>query len=290
MDSKTNVISFQGWAGANSDMACRTLYPGYQTHACPTFEETIGAVEEGRADLAMIPIDNSVAGRVADIHHLLPHSSLHIVREHFQRVRHNLLARPGTGLAEIREVHSHVHAIGQCKEFLRAHGLTPVVHADTAGAARMISESAEPGRAAIASTLAAEIYGLEVLASDIEDAEHNTTRFVVMASEPKWPEAGTAGLLTSFVFEVRSVPAALYKALGGFATNGINMTKLESYMVEGRFSQAQFYADVEGHPQDPPMRRAFEELDFFTKSVRIMGVYPAHSFRSDPSQTTDAAD
>ncbi len=271
-------------------MACRTLYPGQTTLACPSFEETIGAVQEGRADLAMIPIDNSVAGRVADIHHLLPQSNLHIVREYFQRVRHNLMVKPGAAIESIREVHSHVHAIGQCKNFLRRHGLTPVVHADTAGAARMIAESPEPGRAAIASTLAAEIYGLEIVARDIEDAEHNTTRFVVMAPDPTWPELGTPNLLTSFVFEVRSVPAALYKALGGFATNGINMTKLESYMVDGRFSQAQFYADVEGHPDDVPMKRAFEELTFFTKSVRIMGVYPAHSFRADPSQMPDQRD
>ncbi|MEQ8968592.1 MAG: prephenate dehydratase [Azospirillaceae bacterium] len=283
-----NTIAFQGWPGANSHVACRQVHPEMTPLPCAAFEDVIGAVHDGRARLAMIPIENSVAGRVADIHHLLPDSGLHIVGEHFQRVRHQLLGLPGTDLGDIVQVHSHVHALGQCRAFIRKIGVEPVVAADTAGAARQIAEWGDRSRAAIASTLAAETYGLEILASDIEDAEHNTTRFVVMAREPDWPSAVAprpeAGFVTSFVFEVRSVPAALYKALGGFATNGVNMTKLESYMVAGRFSQARFYADVEGHPEDTGLRYAFEELGFFSKNFTVLGVYPAHPFRRDPSQ------
>lgn len=284
MTAKT--ISFQGWPGANSDLACRQAAPDLRPLPCPSFEDTLAAVHEGRADLALIPVENSVAGRVADIHNLLPASGLHIIAEHFQRVHHHLLAVPGTELAQIRRVHSHVHALGQCKRLIRQLGLEPVVHADTAGAARMVAERGDPAEAAIASSLAAEIYGLDTLREDIEDAAHNTTRFLIMSPEPRWPAGDAGAVVTSFVFEVRSVPAALYKALGGFATNGINMTKLESYMVGGRFAQAQFYADVEGHPDDRPLRLALEELEFFSKNLTILGVYPAHLFRRDPSQAT----
>lgn len=279
-----DTISFQGWPGANSDMACRQVFPEMKTLPCTSFEETIAAVREGRARLAMIPIENSVAGRVADIHNLLPDSGLFIVQEHFQRVNHQLVALPGTTLDRIRTVHSHVQALGQCRKFLRTLGLEPMTHADTAGAAKMVAEEGDPTKAAIASSLAAQIYGLEILRSDIEDAEHNTTRFVVMAREPRWPKPGAGPVITSFIFEVRSVPAALYKALGGFATNGVNITKLESYMIGGRFSQARFYADVEGHPEETPLRNALEELEFYSRHLHVMGVYPAHPFRTDPSQ------
>jgi prephenate dehydratase len=282
MSSET--IAFQGWPGANSDLACRRVFAGRATLPCPSFEDTIAAVHDGRAGLAMIPVENSVAGRVADIHHLLPSSGLHIVGEHFQRVTHHLLAVPGAEIGRIQRVHSHVHALGQCKGLIRRLGLEAVPHADTAGAARMVAARGDPADAAIASQLAAETYGLIALKDAIEDAEHNTTRFLVMAAEPQRPPIGARPVITSFVFEVRSVPAALYKALGGFATNGVNMTKLESYMVGGRFAQAQFYADVEGHPEERPLRLALEELAFFSKNLMLLGVYPAHPFRQDPSQ------
>jgi prephenate dehydratase len=282
--SRAPTISFQGWPGANSDMAARQVYPNAQTVPCPSFEEALAAVHDGRADLAMIPIENSIAGRVADMHHLLPESGLHIVGEHFMRINHQLVALPGASLDGIREVHSHIQALGQCRQWLRARGLKPVVHADTAGAARMVSEQGDPGIAAISSRLAAEIYQLEILATDIEDAEHNTTRFVVLSRDPVRPKPDNGPVMTSFVFEVRSVPAALYKALGGFATNGVNIVKLESYMLGGRFNQTQFYADVDGHPDDSGLRFALEELQFFTRNFRLLGVYPAHPFRRDPSQ------
>ncbi|MGO4124129.1 prephenate dehydratase [Inquilinus sp. YAF38] len=277
-------ISFQGWPGANSDMASRQVFPDAETVPCPSFEEALAAIHDGRADVGMIPIENSIAGRVADMHHLLPESGLHIIGEHFLRVNHQLVALPGAALADIREVHSHVQALGQCRQWLRARGLKPVVHADTAGAARMVAERGDPGIAAISSRLAAEIYKLQILAGDIEDAEHNTTRFVVLSRDPVRPKPNNGPVMTSFVFEVRSVPAALYKAMGGFATNGVNITKLESYMLGGRFSQTQFYADVEGHPDDQALRLALEELQFFTRNFHMLGVYPAHPFRRDPSQ------
>ena len=251
---------------------------------CPSFEDALAAIHDGRADLGMIPIENSIAGRVADMHHLLPESGLHIVGEHFLRVNHQLVALPGAKLADIREVHSHVQALGQCRQWLRARGLKPVNHADTAGAAKMVAERGDPAIAAISSRLAAEIYQLQILAGDIEDAEHNTTRFVVLSRDPVRPKPNNGPVMTSFVFEVRSVPAALYKAMGGFATNGVNITKLESYMLGGRFSQTQFYADVEGHPDDQALRLALEELQFFTRNFHMLGVYPAHPFRRDPSQ------
>ena len=282
MSSRT--ISFQGWPGANSDLACRQVFPDHETLPCTSFQETIAAVHDGRADAAMIPVENSVAGRVADIHQMLPSAGLHINGEHFQRVNHHLLAVPGAEIGDLKTVHSHVHALGQCKALIAELGLEPVVHADTAGAAEMIAEAGDKSMASISSALAAEMYGLKSLRADIEDADHNTTRFLIMEKEAKPPPKGGGKTITSFIFEVRSVPAALYKALGGFATNGINMTKLESYMVGGRFAQAQFYADVEGHPEDRPLRLAFEELAFFSRHFRILGAYPAHPFRRDPSQ------
>ena len=283
----TGIIAFQGWPGANSDIACRQVHPDWTSLPCPSFEDVIAAVHEGRARRAMIPIENSIAGRVADIHHLLPESRLHIVAEHFLRISYHLVAVPGATLEEIREVHSHVQSLGQCRRWLRAHGLTPVVHADNAGAAKMVAELGDRRIAAIATPLAAQVYGLASLATGIEDSEHNTTRFVIMQAEPTSPPADDGPVITSFVFEVRSVPAALYKALGGFATNGVNVTKLESYMVGGRFSQAQFYADVEGHPDELPLSRALEELRFFSRNFVLLGVYPGHPFRRDPAQIAE---
>jgi prephenate dehydratase len=274
-----DLIAFQGLPGAYSDLACRAAFPKMRTLPCASFEDTFAAVRDGQATLAMIPIDNSVAGRVADIHHLLPDSGLHIVAEHFQRVNHQLLAPKGATLATIKTVHSHVQALSQCRKLIREMGLKPVVHADTAGAAADVAAKGDISEAAIASTLAGEIYGLVRLKEGIEDAEHNTTRFVVMGREPVDPDPKVGPVMTSFVFRVRSVPAALYKALGGFATNGVNITKLESYMVDGHFTVAQFYADIEGHPDERAVRLALEELSFFSREVKILGVYPASPFR-----------
>jgi prephenate dehydratase len=274
-------IAFQGFPGAYSNLACREAFPEMEPLPCASFEDTFAAVKEGRARLAMIPIDNSVAGRVADIHHLLPDSGLHIIGEHFQRVEHHLLAVKGATIAGIREVHSHVHALGQCRKLIAELGVKPVVVADTAGAAQDIARRNDPTIAAIASELAGRTYGLVSLRSNIEDAEHNTTRFLVMAREPQDPGADNGPVITTFVFRVRSVPAALYKALGGFATNGVNITKLESYMIDARFTVAQFYADVEGHPEHAAMKFAFEELKFFSTMIKVLGVYLAHQFRID---------
>ena len=277
--SKPHVtIAFQGAPGAYSDLACRRVFPAMTTLPCAAFEDAFAAVREGRAGLAMLPIENSVAGRVADIHHLMPDSGLYIIGEHFERVNHHLLGLPGAKLEAIRTVRSHVHALGQCRNFIRAHRLIPVVAADTAGSAAEIKERGDKSIAAIASELAGQIYGLVSLAENIEDADHNTTRFMIMSREPRWAPPG--GLtVTTFVFNVKNVPAALYKAMGGFATNGVNMTKLESYMVGGRFSATQFYADVEAHPDDRPLKLALKELEFFSTEVRILGVYPAHALR-----------
>jgi len=276
------TIAFQGEPGAYSDLACRDAYPDMASLPCAAFEDAFEAVEQGRAALAMIPIDNSVAGRVADIHRMLPYTGLHIVAEHFHRVRHQLLATPGATLDTVKVVRSHIHALGQCGKAIRELGLKPVVAADTAGAAAEIAARKDRGEAAIASSLAAEIYGLDILRADIEDAAHNTTRFIVLAREPIDPDPTRGKVVTTFVFRVRNVPAALYKAMGGFATNGVNMTKLESYMVGGEFVAAQFYADVEGHPEQPNLRLALEELNFFSREVKILGVYPAHPFRDIP--------
>jgi prephenate dehydratase len=248
--------------------------------ACASFEDVFATVRAGEADLAMIPIDNSIAGRVADIHHFLPTSGLHIIGEHFLRIQFALMAVPGATLDGLTTVHSHVHALGQCRKIIREHGLTPLISGDTAGAAREIAELGDAAVAAIAPPLAAEIYGLEILAHDVEDEDHNTTRFVVLSPDFEKAPADNGPVVTSFVFNVRNLPAALYKALGGFATNGVNMTKLESYMVGGHFAATQFLAEVDGHPDDPALKNALEELTFFTTEVKILGVYPADSFRN----------
>lgn len=272
------AISFQGMPGAYSHLACRAVFPEMAALPCASFDEAFAAVRDGQARYGMIPIDNSVAGRVADIHHLLPNSGLHIIGEHFQPIHHHLLAVPGATLADLKQVRSHVHALGQCRKLIRELGIKPVVAVDTAGSAQEIAAWGDKSIAAIASGLAAETYGLVSLRSNIEDASHNTTRFIIMAREPVLP-AVDEPVVTSFVFKVRNVPAALYKALGGFATNGVNMTKLESYMVDGLFVATQFYAEVEGHPEDRSLRLALEELQFFSQEVHILGVYPQHPLR-----------
>jgi len=282
--SAENAIAFQGLPGAYSNLACRGAFPKMQALPCESFEDMFAAVREGRAALAMVPIENSVAGRVADIHHLMPESGLHIIGEYFQRVNHQLMAPKGATLAGLKTVRSHVQALAQCRNTLRGMGLTPVTRPDTAGSAAEVAEKGDTTIGAVASSLAAEIYGLEILKSDMEDAEHNTTRFVVMAREPIDPDPAKGPVVTSFVFKVRSVPAALYKALGGFATNGVNITKLESYILDGQFTVAQFYADIEGHPDQRPVKLALEELSFFSREVRILGVYPADPFRFNPRQ------
>lgn len=277
MNDRIRVV-FQGEPGANSHIAVTERFPYAEPVPMPTFEDCFAAVEGGAAQYAMIPIENSVAGRVADIHTLLPQSGVHFVGEHFLPVRHQLMGLKGTPLSAIRTVHSHVQALGQCRRTLRALGLTPVVAADTAGSARQVAHEGDPSKAAIASRLAAEIYGLEILKSDIEDEAHNTTRFVVMAAHPEpFPRGQPA--MTSFLFRVRNVPAALYKALGGFATNGVNMVKLESYQLGGQFFASLFYADVEGHVEDDNVALALEELAFFSANVRILGCYAASPFR-----------
>ena len=276
----TNTIAFQGVPGAYSELACRQVFPGMVGLPTAAFVDTFAAVRDGRARLAMLPIENSVAGRVADIHRLMPESGLYIIAEHFMRVRHHLLAPKGASLASIRSVHSHVHALGQCGKLIRERGYRAVVHADTAGAAADIAARGDTTQAAIGSALAGETYGLVSLKANIEDAEHNTTRFLVMAAKPRRGKRLDGLVVTTFVFRVRNVPAALYKALGGFATNGVNMTKLESYMLGGRFSATQFYADIEGDPRDRNVGFALEELGFFSHEVRILGTYPADPFRS----------
>jgi len=273
-------IAFQGERGANSHIAIAEAYPDAEPLPCATFEDALAAISSGEADLGMIPIENSVAGRVADIHHLLPHSGLFIVGEWFLPVHHQLMGVRGAKLADIKSVESHVHALGQCRKIIRKLGVHPIVAADTAGSARAVAERGDKSCAAIASKLAAEIYGLDILSTDIEDEAHNTTRFVMLTREEKWAPQTKAPLITTFVFRVRNLPAALYKALGGFATNGVNMTKLESYMVDGNFFATQFYADVDGHPDDQNLANALEELRFFSREFRIVGVYPAHPFRA----------
>ncbi|MFZ1104305.1 MAG: prephenate dehydratase [Hyphomicrobiaceae bacterium] len=281
-------VSYQGEPGANSHLACREVFPDLDAASCATFEDALSAVKSGEARYAMIPIENSVAGRVADIHHLLPGASLYIVGEHFLRVRHQLLGVPGASLATVKKALSHTQALGQCRGTLRRLGIQPVPEADTAGSARLVAESQDPALAAIASSLAAEIYGLKILEHDIEDEQHNTTRFVILASEPANANAGDGPIVTTFIFRVRNVPAALYKAMGGFATNGVNMTKLESYQLDGRFVATMFYADVEGHPDDPPVARALEELGFFSTEVHVLGAYRASPYRAQANKVGQA--
>lgn len=277
--SKSARIAFQGELGAYSHEACRTARPDMMPVPCATFEDAIEAVRKGDAELAMLPVENSTYGRVADIHTLLPKSGLHIIEEAFVRVHINLLALPGTPLKRITQAKSHTVLLGQCKSFLAAHGIKRITGADTAGSAREVAAAGDPTIAALASELAGEIYGLDVLARHIEDQGNNTTRFLLMSPQANHEPRGAHGMITSFVFEVRNIPAALYKAMGGFATNGINMTKLESYMVGGSFTATQFYADIEGHPEEPGVKRALEELDYFTNTIEILGVYPAHPGR-----------
>ena len=273
------IISFQGEPGANSHTACAEARPDWEVLPCPTFEDAFAAVNEGQAGLAMIPIENSIAGRVADIHHLLPTSGLHIVGEHFLPIHFQLMAIPEADLGTVKDVYSHVHALGQCRKIIRKLGLKAHVAGDTAGSAREVAEWKDPTRASLSPRMAADIYGLKILAENVEDEAHNTTRFVILSKTPQWAPAGQGPTVTSFVFRVRNLPAALYKALGGFATNGINMTKLESYMLEGEFLATQFYAEVDGHPEDANLKRALEELEFFSRELRILGVYPADPFR-----------
>src|SRR5476649_2941919 len=272
-------IIFQGEPGANSDLACREAYPDYEPVPCPTFEDCFTALSAGEVDLGMIPIENSVAGRVADIHHLMPTAKLHIIAEWFLPIRNQLMAPKGASLKTIKSVQSHVMALGQCRKIIRDLKLKPVVAADTAGSAREVAEAKDFSRAAIASRLAAEIYGLDILKENVEDEANSTTRFIVLSREKKWATPGKGKVVTTFVFRVRNVPAALYKALGGFATNGVNMTKLESYQLEGKFFATQFYSDVEGHPEDRLVKLALEELAFFSREMKILGVYPAHPYR-----------
>ncbi|MGV7033410.1 prephenate dehydratase [Methylobacterium symbioticum] len=273
------TISYQGEPGANSHIISAEAFPGWTYLPCPTFEDALAAVTEGRAARAMIPIENSIAGRVADIHHLIPTSPLHIVAEHFLPIHFQLMALPGTKVEDLRSVHSHVHALGQCRRIIRRLGLRAVVASDTAGAAREVAEGGDPSRGALAPAMAAGVYGLDILARDVEDEAHNTTRFVVFAPQAEPVPQSDGPFVTSFIFKVRNIPAALYKGLGGFATNGINMSKLESYMVEGQFTATQFYAEVDGHPDDPALARALDELAYFSRELKIIGTYPAHPFR-----------
>lgn len=274
-------ISFQGEPGANSHSACQQVYPDWEAVPCPTFEDAFAALAEGDVELAMIPIENSIAGRVADIHHLLPTSGMQIIGEHFLPIHFHLMALPQADLSTIRSVHSHIHALGQCRKIIRKLGFKAVIAGDTAGAAREIADAKDLSRASLSPKLAASLYGLKILAENVEDEAHNTTRFVILSKTQKWAPAGNGPTVTSFVFRVRNIPAALYKALGGFATNGINMTKLESYMVEGQFAATQFYAEVDGHPDDPELKRALDELAYFSKELSVLGVYPAHPFRDN---------
>ena len=272
-------IAFQGERGAYSDLACRTAYPGWQTVPCDSFASAIEAVHDGDADLGMLACENSLAGRVPDIHALLPDSGLHIVGEHFHRVEHCLMAVPGAQLADLKRLHTHPVAMSQVRRIVRELGLTPVIQADTAGSASLVAQWGRKEEAAVASSLAAELYGLQILRRNVEDAAHNTTRFYIAATEPRALAPGLPDTMTTILFRVRNVPAALYKAMGGFATNGVNMTRLESYMLDGNFTATQFMADVDGHPEDPGLRHALEELAFFSDELRILGVYPRSAFR-----------
>jgi len=277
---KYKTIAFQGMAGAYSDLACRKAYPQLTTIPCVSFEAAFRAVRENKADLAMIPVDNSLAGRVADVHNLIPNGDLFIIAEHFQLIRHCLLGLPGASLENLTDVHSHVHAIPQCKKIIDALGLTRHVVADTAKGASDVKKWNDATQSAIGSELAAKIYGLEILKKDVQDASHNTTRFLVFSRLHDIPKYDSASnYVTSFTFEVRNIPAALYKALGGFATNGVQMTKLESYIGKD-FNVARFFADVDGHIEEKSLKLAFEELNFFAKKVVMFGTYPAQEFRN----------
>lgn len=274
-------IAFQGELGANSHEACLAAFPDYEPVPYAAFDDAFEAIRTGECRLGMIPVENSIAGRVADVHHLLPNSGLKIIGERFKPIRFQLMVNPGVKLEDVKTVQSMAIALAQCRHTIRRLGLETEAVGDTAGAARMLAQRPDPTRAAIAPALAAEIYGLEILLRDIEDERHNTTRFLVMTGEKDPPPPPfTAPCITSFVFRVRNLPAALYKALGGFATNGVNMTKLESYMENGTFTATFFYAEVDGRPEDRGVARAFEELQFFSERFEILGVYPADPFRT----------
>jgi prephenate dehydratase len=273
-------IAFQGEPGANSDEACRAYFPDHEPAPYAAFEDAFDAVRRGDCELALIPVENSIAGRVADVHHLLPSSGLRIIGERFKPIRFQLMANPGTRVEDLATVVSMPIALGQCRKTLRRLGVRAEPSGDTAGAARALSERPDPTRAAIAPALAAQIYGLDILLADIEDEAHNTTRFLVMSADANPPRPTTgAPCVTSFVFRVRNIPAALYKALGGFATNGVNMTKLESYMENGAFTATFFYAEVDGRPEEAPLGRALEELSYFSDHFEVLGVYAADPFR-----------
>ena len=279
MTSAAKSITYQGERGSNSHIACLACYPDLDAIACKTFEDAFALVERGEADMAMIPVENTIAGRVGDIHHLLPKTTLHMVGEHLMRIRFQLLAPHGATLETITQAHSHIMALGQCRQYLQARGIEPVAAADTAGAARIVAELNDPAIAAIAPELAAKEYGLDIIDHDIEDALHNTTRFVIMSRDPLDHRPSDGTTVTAFLFQVRNIPSALYKSLGGFATNGVNITKLESYQIEGSFNATQFYAEIEGHPESRAVQLALEELGFFSSSLKILGVYPAHPDR-----------
>ncbi len=275
MSNRSGTIAFQGEPGANSDTACRNVYPNMEPLPCPTFEDAFDALKSGTADLAMIPIENTLAGRVADIHHLLPNSGFHIIGEYFLPIHFQLMALPGVEIGDIKTVYSHIHALGQCRAIIRDNGWKGVVAGDTAGAARMIAENGDRNSAALSPKLAAELYGMNILRENVEDADHNTTRFVVLSRDEEIPDVDAGPAVTTFVFKVRNVPAALYKVMGGFATNGVNMTKLESYQGGGTFTATLFYADIEGHPDQQNVKFALEEMEFFCDEKTILGVYPS---------------
>ena len=278
MQVSPKTVAFQGVPGAYSNLACREVFPDAEAVACKTFDAAFDAVKTGAVDVGMIPIENSLGGRVADIHHLLPNSGLYIIGEHFQSVQHMLLAPEGATLESVKRVYSHEQALAQCRDIIRELEIEAVVAADTAGAAQEVAERNNPEEAAVASSLAAEIYGLKPLRSRIEDRIGNTTRFVIM-SRQRMDSPPDEPAITSLVFQVRSVPAALYKGLGGFATNGINVVKLESYITDMSFTVAQFYAEIEGHVSDVAVARALDELRYYSTTVRELGVYRAHPFR-----------
>ena len=275
----TNQIAFQGALGAYSDEACRSARPNMKPLPCQNFEEMIEAVREGRADLAMVPVENSTYGRVADIHRLLPESGLHIVDETFTRVRISLMANAKTRLEDVKTVRAHLVLLPQARKFLDQHGIEAISAADSAGAAEELAKSPNPYSGVLASAIAAKIYGLDILVQNVEDHGHNTTRFLIMSREPNYTRRGEGKMMTTIVFQVRNIPAALYKAMGGFATNGVNMLKLESYMLGASFTATQFYADIEGHPEDAHVKRAFEELEYFSNSLKVLGVYPTDPYR-----------
>jgi prephenate dehydratase len=277
----TQKIAFQGELGAYGHQACVEARPDFDPLPCDTFEDAMEAVRSGAADLGMIAVENSTYGRVADVHSLLPKSGLHIVDEAFVRVHVNLLGVKGAALSDVKEAHGHVVILPQCAGFLKNHNIAGKVSTDNARAAREVAEAKDVSKAALASELAADIYGLDVIARHIEDHSRNTTRFIIMAREPDTTRRGSNGMMMSFVFRVRNIPAALYKAMGGFATNGVNMTKLESYMVDGEFTATEFYAEIEGHPEDENVRLAMEELDYFTDHVRLIGTFPAAARRHE---------